>query len=70
MEGYKPKKASKGPAKKPGSFKLEKVYVSTGSSRYRFSDGTTVLLEEGVSPRVTEAQMKELIKFKRVREVK
>lgn len=69
MEGYKPKKASKGPGK-PGSFKLEKVYVSTGSSRYRFSDGTTVLLEEGVSPRVTEAQMKELIKFKRVREVK
>ena len=65
----KPKKASKGPGK-PGSFKLEPVYVATGTTRYRFSDGTTVLLEEGVSPQVTEAQLKELKRFNRAREVK
>lgn len=48
----------------------EPLYVAIWNGKYRFSDGTTIRLTEGVSPLVTEAQLDELIKHKRVKEVK
>lgn len=71
---YEYPKKKKPPAKKPVAkpVKREPLYVATVSTRYRFRcDGTTVLLKEGVSPLgLTEAQTKELKKFKKLEEVK
>lgn len=50
--------------------KVERVYVSTFTGKYRFSDGTSIRMAVGVSPQVTEAQLKELKKYNRVKEVK
>ncbi len=63
---YKP------PPRKRQASKKAPVYVATGSFRYRFlCDGTSIALEAGVSPQgLTEAQLRELIRYKRVREVK
>jgi hypothetical protein len=59
------------PKKKP-TVKVEKIYVATASTRYKFlCDGTTCLLQVGVSPTgLTEAQTRELKKFNRIEEVK
>ncbi len=46
------------------------VYVATRTCGYTFvCDGTKTRLEEGVSPQVTEAQLRELIRYKHIREV-
>lgn len=64
----KPVKPSKPrPAKKP---KPVPVYVATRTCGYTFvCDGTRIRLTEGVSPQVTEAQLRELVRYKHVREV-
>jgi hypothetical protein len=47
------------------------VYIAARSCKYRFSDGTFIRLTEGVSPPdLTEAQLAELKKHNRVKEVK
>lgn len=63
---YKP------PPRKRQAPKKDPVHVAAGSFRYRFlCDGTSIALSEGVSPQgLTEAQLRELIRYKRVREVK
>lgn len=46
------------------------VYVATRTCGYTFvCDGTRLRLTEGVAPRVTEAQLRELVRYKHVREV-
>jgi hypothetical protein len=47
-----------------------RVYVSTFTGKYRFRDGTIISMTVGVSPQVTEAQLSELKKYNRVKEVK
>lgn len=64
----KPPPKKRVPAPKP--VVKNPVHVAAGSFNYRFiCDGTSIHLEEGVAPQVTEAQLGELIRYKHVREV-
>lgn len=66
----KPKKPNKATPEKKDKPKPDPVYIATGSILYRFKcDGTTLRLEEGVTPQTTEARMKELKKYGHVKEV-
>ncbi|MCK9570854.1 hypothetical protein M0R72_18030 [Candidatus Pacearchaeota archaeon] len=67
-----PRKKATKPAPKPEPQpKPVPVYVATRTCGYTFvCDGAKTRLEEGVSPQVTEAQLRELIRYKHVREVK
>ncbi len=66
-KGLNPKPKPKAPKAKP---KPVPVYVATRTCGYTFvCDGTRLRLEEGVAPRVTEAQLRELVRYKHVREV-
>jgi hypothetical protein len=69
-------KASKPPPRKkpkpaPKPVVKDPVHVAAGSFRYRFlCDGTDIALIEGTSPQgLTEAQLRELIRYKHLREV-
>lgn len=70
MESYSPYKPIEEAKPAKPEAKIEQVFVANCNVKYRFSDGTIIRLTDGVSPQVTEAQLKELKTYNRVEEVK